>query len=225
MESRKIMALKGINGTLGLVIAMGFVFIAFEWGNYDEHHYVGKSAEIVYEYVEVMMPITYPEKKTTSIPLPKHRAIFDVLEVVQYMPDDLNEPLDFSHEEEKTANTPIIIDLPGDIGEEDDNVPLFFADVMPQFPGGDNALMQFLSEHINYPYLAAENGIEGKVMVRFIVTETGAIDQVEIIRSVHGVLDQEAIRVVKKMPRWKPGSQRGRNVSVYFTLPVRFTLR
>lgn len=226
METKKLLSLQGINMTLGFVIAMGFVFIAFEWENHDKHVYLNNGAEIVHDFVEVMMPITYPEKKVASIPLPKHRAIFDVLEVVQDMPEDLEEQFDFADEyDPSVAKSTTFIEFPSDEGETDEKVPLVFAEVMPQFPGGNDALMKFLNENVNYPYLAAENGIDGMVMVRFVVTATGSIDKIEVVRSVHGVLDRETVRVVKEMPRWIPGSQRGKKVSVYFTLPVRFTLR
>lgn len=226
MGANKLFSMQGIHTTLGFVISLGFVFIAFEWENQDKNTYLYAPSEVVHEYVEVLMPITYPEKKIANIPLPRHRPIFDLLEVVQNMPEDLNEDLIFIDEKEvATSRDPILIDFPGETGEEDDKTPLVFAEVMPQFPGGKLALMKFLRENVNYPYLAAQNGIEGMVTVRFIVTSTGSIDKVEVVRSVHGVLDEEAIRVVKEMPDWIPGSQRGKKVSVYFSLPVRFTLQ
>lgn len=96
---------------------------------------------------------------------------------------------------------------------------------MPTFPGGDAALYKFLSENINYPAAAAEEGVQGRVVVRFVVTKTGAVEQVTIARSKHPALDKEAMRVVKKLPKFIPGRQNGENVNVWYTLPVNFKLQ
>lgn len=94
----------------------------------------------------------------------------------------------------------------------------------PSFPGGMGALMQWLNDNINYPPIAAENGIEGRVIVQFVVSKTGAISDVRVARGVDPSLDKEAVRVVSKMPNWTPGKQNGTNVNVRFTLPVQFRL-
>ncbi len=94
----------------------------------------------------------------------------------------------------------------------------------PSFPGGMGALMQWLNDNINYPAIAAENGIEGRVIVQFVVSKTGAISDVRVARGVDPSLDKEAVRVVSKMPNWTPGKQNGTNVNVRFTLPVQFRL-
>lgn len=96
---------------------------------------------------------------------------------------------------------------------------------MPQYPGGDKEMMRFLSTSIKYPTLAAENGIEGKVIVRFVVGKDGGISDVKVLRTVDPSLDKEAMRVVKAMPRWIAGKQNGRSVAVYYTLPVTFKLQ
>ncbi len=96
---------------------------------------------------------------------------------------------------------------------------------MPTFPGGEAALYKFLSDNINYPAAAAEEGVSGRVVVRFVVTKTGAIDQVTIARGKHPALDKEAMRVVKKLPKFIPGKQNGENVNVWYTLPVNFKLQ
>lgn len=94
----------------------------------------------------------------------------------------------------------------------------------PSFPGGMGALMQWLNDNINYPAIAAENGIQGRVIVQFVVSKTGAISDVRVARGVDPSLDKEAVRVVSKMPNWTPGKQNGTNVNVRFTLPVQFRL-
>ena len=96
---------------------------------------------------------------------------------------------------------------------------------MPQFPGGDAALMKFLSSHINYPPMAAENNIQGRVVVQFVVDKTGRVGEVKLARSVDKDLDHEAIRVCKSLPKFTPGRQNGQPVSVWYTLPVTFKLQ
>ena len=91
---------------------------------------------------------------------------------------------------------------------------------MPQFPGGDAALMKFLQSHINYPPMAAENNVQGKVILQFVVEKDGKVGEVKVARSVDKDLDREAIRVVKTLPRFTPGRQNGQPVRVWYTLPV-----
>ena len=96
---------------------------------------------------------------------------------------------------------------------------------MPQFPGGDAALMKYLSSHINYPPMAAENNVQGKVVVQFVVDKTGKVGEVKVVRSVDKDLDREAVRVCKSLPKFTPGRQNGQPVRVWYTLPVQFKLQ
>lgn len=95
---------------------------------------------------------------------------------------------------------------------------------MPEYPGGINKLMEYLSKNIEYPKAARESGIQGRVFVSFIVEKDGSISNVKVIRSIGGGCDEEAVRVVKAMPKWKPGKQRGKAVRVSYMLPVVFKL-
>ena len=96
---------------------------------------------------------------------------------------------------------------------------------MPSFPGGNGALMSFLSSNIKYPVVAQENGVQGRVIVSFVVERDGSITDVKVARSVDPSLDREAQRVVKSMPKWKPGKQNGSAVRVKYTVPVVFRLQ
>ena len=96
---------------------------------------------------------------------------------------------------------------------------------MPMFPGGDPALMRYLSSNIHYPTVAAENGVQGRVVVGFVVERDGSITDVNVLRSVDPSLDREAMRVVKSMPRWQPGKQNGSAVRVKYQVPVSFRLQ
>lgn len=102
--------------------------------------------------------------------------------------------------------------------------PLMFVEKMPAFPGGDQALQAYLQKNIRYPAAARENGIEGTVVLQFVVNTDGSISDIKPLREVGGGATEEAIRVVKSMPKWTPGNNNGVNVPVYFNLPVTFQL-
>lgn len=109
--------------------------------------------------------------------------------------------------------------------KEEENKVFDVVEENPSFPGGQAALMKWLNENINYPVIAAENGIEGRVIVQFVVSKTGQISDVRVARGVDPSLDKEAVRVVSNMPNWTPGRQNGTTVNVRFTLPVTFKLQ
>jgi len=106
-----------------------------------------------------------------------------------------------------------------------DNKTYTFVEIMPSFPGGNESLMKFLKKNMRYPVMAAENGIEGTVFVSFVVDTDGSITGVETTGvKKGGGLEEEAIRVVNKMPKWKPGMQNQQKVKVRFSMPIRFSL-
>ena len=100
-----------------------------------------------------------------------------------------------------------------------------FVEKMPQFPGGDSALYSFISNNIKYPPVGLDYGIYGKVIVRIIVTKSGSVTHVEVVRSLDTGCDKEAIRVVRKLPKWVPGEHNGQKVAVYYTILVDFKLQ
>jgi len=103
--------------------------------------------------------------------------------------------------------------------------PFTTVEQMPQFPGGEDELMRFILGNLHYPSVAKEVGIEGRVIIRFVVSKTGDVTNVEILRGLDPSCDKEALRVVKMMPNWIPGKQNGRSVPVYFTLPIVYRLQ
>jgi protein TonB len=96
---------------------------------------------------------------------------------------------------------------------------------MPEFPGGEGELMKFLQKNIQYPQMERDNDIQGKVIVRFTVQEDGSVADVNVIRAVSPGLDKEAVRVVKIMPKFKPGRQQGKAVKVFYNVPVIYKLQ
>ena len=109
-------------------------------------------------------------------------------------------------------------------GDGDDNTIQTCIEQMPVFPGGEQELLNYIGKNLRYPVIDQENNVQGKVILRFVVTKTGLVDKVEILRSLSHSSDNEAIRVVKSLPRFIPGKQNGRTVSVWYTLPVTFKL-
>lgn len=110
------------------------------------------------------------------------------------------------------------------LSEKMDTNAFSIVENMPEFPGGSNALVNYMSENIKYPVEAKNNNISGKVYVQFVVKTDGSIDDVRVLRGSNKLLNQEAIRVVESMPNWTPGSQRGRTVDVVYNLPITFSL-
>ena len=125
----------------------------------------------------------------------------------------------------QTAVTDVVVEKP--VEKPKETVVQVFRSVeqMPQFPGGEAALMKFLQSHINYPPMAAENNVQGRVVVQFVVDKTGKVGEVKIVRSVDKDLDKEAARVCASLPKFTPGRQNGQAVAVWYTLPVTFKLQ
>ena len=109
---------------------------------------------------------------------------------------------------------------------EEETYQLFqVVEEMPEFPGGVQEMMNFVSKNMRYPAEAHKNGTQGRVLVKFVVTDKGDIETPTVFESVDPLLDAEALRVIKMMPKWKPGKQRGKAVNVLYTLPVTFRLQ
>jgi protein TonB len=121
---------------------------------------------------------------------------------------------------QRVADEPVKEDKP-----EVENKVFDVVEQMPSFPGGPSALMQYLSNNVKYPVVAQENGVQGRVVVSFVVERDGSITDVKVVRSVDPSLDREASRVVQSMPKWIPGKQNGSPVRVKYNVPVSFKLQ
>ena len=115
----------------------------------------------------------------------------------------------------------VITQAPEEVKEQ----PYTMVEQMPQYPGGITELLKYIAKNLRYPVIAQENGIQGRVIVRFVVTATGTVEQVQVMRSLDPNCDKEAVRVVQSLPKWIPGKQNGRNVPVYYTVPITFKLQ
>ena len=125
----------------------------------------------------------------------------------------------------RTLKDEVIVEKKEPVKEEKKEEIFRSVEQMPTFPGGEAALMKYISSHIQYPTMAAENNVQGKVIVQFVVTKTGKVGEVKVVRSVDKDLDREAVRVCKSLPNFVPGRQNGQPVAVWYTLPVNFKLQ
>ena len=216
MESKKnpevnLERKKGLFLQIGLVIALLLVFGAFEYKTYEKIAY-NLGALSLDDLEEEIIPITKQEVKPPPPPPPPP-------EVIEIVEDDVE-----IEDEIEIEDTESDEDEEIEIIEEDDDEFFMVVENMPVFPGGDLGLMKYIQKHVKYPAIAKEYNITGKVYVSFIVDKTGSVTNVKIVRGVDKNLDSEAVRVVKSLPKYKPGKQRGKAVRVMFTIPINFTL-
>ena len=207
---------------LGFVLVLAAHFVAFEWTQYEQEFSgdIIDSGDIILE--EEIVPITMPEKKTVPPP-PQAVSQAEVLNIVED-DADIEETTIVSNEDqaeyvEITDDVPIVVEEP----EEEDQI-FQVVEEDAKFPGGNNELMKYLQKNIKYPSICQEQGIQGRVIVQFVVEKDGSITDVQVIKAINPYLDKEAVRVVSTMPKWSPGKQRGNPVRVRFTLPVTFRL-
>ena len=211
---------KLIYALMGLVFVLSLVYVALEWTEREVTKYKVTDTEFLFEE-EVEIQQTSQE----TPPPPPPPAVQEV-EVLNVVEDNVEtETIEVSTEETETE---VVIAAPVEapVEEEEEEVVFVVVESMPEFPGGQQALFKYLSENVKYPVIAQENGIQGRVICQFVVNKDGSIVDVEVVRSGGDPsLDKEAIRVIKSMPKWKPGKQRGKAVRVKYTVPVNFKLQ
>jgi protein TonB len=147
-----------------------------------------------------------------------------VLNVVE---DDVEvEEIQINTEDDKDVEVVIAPPVEAPEEEEEEEEIFMIVESMPEFPGGQQAMMRYIAENIKYPVIAQENGIQGRVICQFVVEKDGKVSDIQVVRSSgEASLDKEAQRVIGSMPKWKPGKQRGKPVRVKYTLPVNFRLQ
>lgn len=204
---------------VGLVFVLSICYVAFEWTEKEVTKYEVADMEFAFEEE---LDIQQTQQETTPPPPPPPVKEVEVLNVVE---DDVETETLQINSEDNDADT-VVIAPPVQAEEEEEEVVFVIVETMPEFPGGQQALFKYLSENVKYPAIAQENGIQGRVICQFVVNKDGAIVDVEVVRSGGDPsLDKEALRVIKSMPKWKPGKQRGKAVRVKYTVPVNFRLQ
>ncbi len=216
LENKKLMFMQ-----IGLVISLLIAWLAFEHKSYDKREIdpsLLRTAEVV---EEEMVDITkQEEQKPQPVEVPKQTT---QLEIVQ---DDV-EVEDIEINAEVEQNEVIEEYVAPEIEEEEVVEQEIFQIVeeMPSFPGGEQKLLEYVAKNTKYPQIARESGIQGRVFIGFVVETDGSISNVKVLRGIGGGCDEEAVRVIKSLPKWKPGKQRGKAVRVSYQIPVNFKLQ
>ncbi len=214
---------RGLFLQIGFVLVLGAVFAAFSGSR--EVNSVDLWENQASEYVEeVFLPTVFTEPPKPPV-LPPPPRVLDVLNMVEEIEEgDLELNLDPDWFEPGT-NFPLPLPPVTPAFNEAIPEPVVVAQIMPEFPGGEVALRAFLARNIKYPEVALQTGVSGKVYVRFVIETNGEVSSVQIARGVDPALDTEAIRVVSKLPKWRPGIQDGRLVRVTYTVPIHFQIQ
>ncbi len=200
---------------IGMIVSMGFVITAFTWTEKPDQ-LMDLGTEVLEDDLELEAPPTKQEKPPPPPPPPPKLEVVKDEEILEDEP----EIEDVEIEEDVAIE---VIEVPE---EEEPEEPEIFTIVeqMPVFPGGEVELMRYIRKNIKYPPIARENNIEGLVVVTFVVEPTGSISNIKVLRDIGGGCGSEAVRIIRSMPSWKPGKQRGKPVKVQYNLPIRFKL-
>ena len=208
---------------MGFVFVLSLCYVALEWTEKEV---------AVYEVIEEVawndeeLDIQQTQQQETPPPPQPEQVIQEIEELVVVEDEKEVARIEINTEDNDTK-VEIAAPVQQVVEEEEVEEEIFVVvEKMPEFPGGQAALFKYLSENVKYPVIAQENGIQGRVICQFVVNTDGSIVNVEVVRSGgDSSLDKEAVRVIKSMPKWHPGQQRGKPVRVKYTVPVNFKLQ
>ena len=219
LENKKLLFLE-----LGLIVSLGIVWFAFEWTSKETNvSTLEDTTQVVLE--EEIIPITQ-ETPPPPPSAPKIPVLSDQIDIV----DDeieVNDDLFMNLEDDANMGVEIMeyVEVEEEVVEEE-AIPFQLVEEKPSFQGGDaNTFSKWVNTRLEYPEIAKENGVQGRVTLQFTVEKDGSVTKVKVLRGVDPSLDKEAVRVVSMSPKWKPGKQRDRAVPVTYTFPVIFQLR
>ena len=216
---------KSSNLLIGAILTLAVMFVAFEWSE-REVKVVTESGitEIVFE--EEMIPITEQEPpKQVAPPPPEAPKQEEILEIVENDADVEETTIQATDDIQAAVEVKSYGTIEVEEEEVDEQEIFQVVEEMPEYPGGMQECMKFLGKNIKYPQISADNGVQGRVIVQFVVNKDGSIVDPVVVRGVDPYLDKEALRVISMMPKWKPGKQRGKPVRVKYTVPVMFRLQ
>lgn len=224
-EKANLESKKTIFVEVGLVIALAVIIFAFEYKTYDKQEQEEQLTEAVTQVEEMVIQTQQDEPEP-----PKQEVELSTTEF-KIVDDNVSITDEFSMDVfDNDVNGEISIPAPEikqeeEVVDEEEKTIFTVVEQQAAFPGGQQALMQYLHDNIKYPAQARETGTQGKVYVTFVVERDGSLTDVKILRDIGSGCGDEAIRVVKSMPKWTPAKQRGKAVRQQFNLPVAFTLR
>ena len=215
---------KGSFFAVGLLFILAAIFCMFEYRTYDEQVVTSLKSVSLNLIEEEVIPISHqappppppPPQATSQIEIVADEAIIEDELEIEDMEVDVDTEIDYKVEQLTTEEPEEEI-----IEEEIFTI----VEKMPEFPGGISALFEYLGKNLKYPAMAKDAKIQGKVYVTFVVDKDGSVANVRVLRGIGGGCDEEAIRVVKSMPKWEPGKQRAKSVRVQYNLPINFILK
>lgn len=213
---------KGLYLEIGLVVILAVALLAFNIKSYDRDQ-VEAIERVVLDEVEETIIQTEEQEKPPE-PEPQQEQVLTEIEVVENDAEITNE-VDMNTFTEEVVNGEISAPIVEEKEEEVEEEVVIIPDVNPEFVGGEAKLYEYLAESIRYPDLARDGGITGKVFVQFVVEKDGSITNIQVKRDIGGGCGDEAKRVVRNMPKWKPGKVGGRTVRSQFILPINFILK
>ena len=216
LENKKLMFIQ-----IGLIISLAVAWAVFEMKSYDKREIDESLLRSTEMLDEEMVEITkQDEPKPEPVEMPKQTTQLEIVE------DDV-EVEDIEINADVQQNEVIEEYVAPEIEEEEVVEQEIFQIVeeMPSFPGGEQKLLEYVAKNVKYPQIARESGIKGRVFISFVVEPDASVSNVKVLRGIGGGCDEEAMRVVKSMPKWKPGKQRGKAVRVSYMLPVNFQLQ
>ena len=214
---------KTSNLLIGAILTLSVLFVGFEWSERDKKVSTDTGiADVVFE--EEIIPITEQEQPKQAPPPPEAPKVEEVLEIMDNDSEVEESTIQASDDTQAAVEVKY---TPVEVEEEEVEEQQIFQVVeeMPEFPGGMGECMKFLGKNIKYPTISQENGVQGRVIIQFVVNRDGSIVDPVVVRGVDPYLDKEALRVISTMPKWKPGKQRGKAVRVKYTVPVMFRLQ
>lgn len=205
---------------VGLVLALSFALFAFEYKSYDkvvEEETTTTQQEVIDEIVIQTKQEAKPE------PPPPAQLQTTLIQIVDNNVQ-VNTDIEISQEDDGSKNQ-VYQEIIEAAPVEAEEAEIFtVVEETPEYPGGDEARMKYLRDNLKYPQLARESGIDGTVYIEFVIETNGSISKPVIKRDIGGGCGEEALRVVKGMPKWKPGKQRNKPVRTQFVLPIKFIL-
>ena len=214
LEKRRLMFTQ-----IGLIVSLALAWMVFETKSYGKQEirtFDGTTEAIP----DDLVPVTIQEKPQ-PIEKPKVVNMIAVVDNNEEIESEID--IDVNVEEDEPIEPTVPIDIIED--EIVEEVPFIIVENMPTFPGGEKKMLEYVAKNVKYPQLAKEVGTQGRVFVSFVVEKDGSITNVTILRGIGSGCDEEAIRVVKSMPKWNPGLQCGRAVRVSCNLPINFKLQ
>lgn len=209
---------------IGFVVVLGFIYIFLEWSEREVKVYEDTSVEEIFEEEEMVLQT----KQELPPPPPEPEVPVEIPPEIVVTEKEVETNTDAFITESKPSDIiapPPPPPAPKVVEEKDDDVIFVAVEKAPEFPGGMKKLYEFMAKNLNYPSYAKEAGIQGRVICQFVVNTDGSIVDIKVARGVDPDLDQAAIEMIKKMPKWIPGEQARKKVRVKFTLPVVFKLQ